>query len=63
VSDLYTVVHVRPAHNKGFIPLLGDIVNVLLNYNLVVKPAKRLDLPSDLIARMQLNNAISAGVG
>jgi len=47
----------------GFIPLLGDIVNMLLNYNLVVKPAKKLDLPNDLVSRMMLNNAISAGIG
>lgn len=47
----------------GFIPLLGDIVNALLNYTLVLKPSKKLDLPSDLVARMQLNNAISAGIG
>ncbi|PPQ76042.1 hypothetical protein CVT24_006671 [Panaeolus cyanescens] len=47
----------------GLIPIVGDITDVLLNYNLVVKKAKKADLPDWLIHRMLLNNAISAGVG
>jgi hypothetical protein len=47
----------------GIIPGAGDVVNGLLNYNLVVKPAKKLDLPSDLVTRMMFNNAISIGMG
>jgi hypothetical protein len=48
----------------GLIPVLGDIIDALLNYNLVVKKArKELDLPDFLVAQMMFNNAVSAGVG
>jgi hypothetical protein len=39
------------------------VANAVLNYTLVYRPSKKLDLPSDLEHRMLLNNAISAGVG
>ena len=39
------------------------MTNALLNYTLVYRPAKKLELPSDLQHRMLFNNAVSAGVG
>jgi len=47
----------------GIIPGLGDIVDVLLNYGLVVKPARKCDIPDHLLSKMLLNNAVSAGLG
>jgi len=47
----------------GFIPVAGDIIDALLNYGLVIKPAQKLDIPQDLLAKMLFNNAISAGLG
>jgi hypothetical protein len=51
------------ALTAGIIPGAGDVVNGLLSYNLVVKPAKALDIPSDLTKRMMFNNALSIGMG
>ncbi|WVQ86155.1 hypothetical protein IAT38_008323 [Cryptococcus sp. DSM 104549] len=47
----------------GIIPGLGDAVDAGLNYCLIVKPAKKLDIPSSLVSKMMFNNAISAGLG
>ncbi|CAO1628153.1 unnamed protein product [Sympodiomycopsis kandeliae] len=48
----------------GLIPGLGDLVDALLNYTLVLKPSKKeLELPDWLIRQMYFNNAVSAGVG
>ncbi|KJA14691.1 hypothetical protein HYPSUDRAFT_194879 [Hypholoma sublateritium FD-334 SS-4] len=47
----------------GLIPLAGDVADALLNYLLVVRPARRADIPGWLLRRMLLNNAVSAGVG
>jgi hypothetical protein len=47
----------------GFVPVLGDVVNATLNYTLVVKPSKKLDIPDWLVQKMYVNNAVSAGVG
>lgn len=47
----------------GIIPGAGDVVNALLNYNLVIRPSKKLDIPSDLVRRMMFNNALSIGMG
>ncbi|WVN89801.1 uncharacterized protein L203_105031 [Cryptococcus depauperatus CBS 7841] len=47
----------------GIVPGLGDVVDASLNYFLVVKPAKKLDLPNSLVSKMLLNNAISVGFG
>jgi hypothetical protein len=47
----------------GIIPGLGDIVDAGLNYGLVVRPANKLDIPKDLLSKMLLNNAVSAGLG
>ncbi|RXK41937.1 hypothetical protein M231_00658 [Tremella mesenterica] len=47
----------------GFVPFVGDITDALLNYTLVVKPAKQLDIPDSLLQHMLVNNAISAGLG
>ena len=37
--------------------------SIALNYGLVVRPATKLDVPKDLIAKMLLNNGISAALG
>ncbi|KAK4689273.1 hypothetical protein P7C73_g842, partial [Tremellales sp. Uapishka_1] len=47
----------------GFIPVLGDVVDATLNYTLIVKPTKKLEVEDWLIQRMLINNALSAGMG
>ncbi|KAH9475721.1 hypothetical protein JR316_0011280 [Psilocybe cubensis] len=47
----------------GMIPLVGDVADISLNYLLIVKPARKLELPNWLLRRMMVNNAVSAGVG
>ncbi|RSH86978.1 hypothetical protein EHS25_003466 [Saitozyma podzolica] len=47
----------------GIIPGAGDIADATLNYCLVVRPAKKLDIPQALLTKMLFNNAVSAGVG
>jgi hypothetical protein len=47
----------------GFIPMLGDIVNILLGYNLIIKLAKKLDLPESIVSKMYMTQAAASGVG
>ena len=47
----------------GLVPIAGDVANALINYVLVVRKARKADLPDWLVARMLFNNAVSAGVG
>jgi len=47
----------------GLVPVAGDVANALINYILVVRKARKADLPDWLVARMLFNNAVSAGVG
>ncbi|ORX40948.1 hypothetical protein BD324DRAFT_612643 [Kockovaella imperatae] len=47
----------------GIIPGAGDVVDAALNYFLVYRPAGKLDIPSDLKAKMLINNMVSAGLG
>lgn len=47
----------------GLIPLVGDAADASLNYLLIVRPARKTEIPPWLLRRMLLNNAISAGVG
>jgi hypothetical protein len=47
----------------GLIPLVGDVADASLNYFLVVRPARKTDIPPWLLRRMLMNNAVSAGVG
>ncbi|KAF9481940.1 hypothetical protein BDN70DRAFT_875732 [Pholiota conissans] len=47
----------------GLIPVVGDVADAVLNYALVVRVARRADIPNWLLRRMLLNNAVSAGVG
>ncbi|ORY31262.1 hypothetical protein BCR39DRAFT_527184 [Naematelia encephala] len=47
----------------GIVPGLGDVVDATLNYTLIVKPARKLDIPDELLTKMLFNNAISAGLG
>lgn len=43
---------------------MGDAADALLNYTLVVKPARsKAELPDWLYRQMLFNNAVSAGVG
>ncbi|OCF54629.1 hypothetical protein L486_07761 [Kwoniella mangroviensis CBS 10435] len=47
----------------GIIPGAGDVVDAGLNYFLIVRPSKKLDVPQSLLSKMLVNNAISAGLG
>ena len=47
----------------GIIPGAGDAADAILNYVLVVRKARQAELPSWLLTRMLLNNAVSASVG
>jgi len=47
----------------GLVPIVGDVADAVINYLLVVRKARKADLPDWLVARMLLNNAVSAGVG
>ena len=47
----------------GLVPIAGDVTDAYLNYTLIVKKARKADLPDWLIAQMLFNNAVSAGVG
>jgi len=47
----------------GLIPIAGDVADALINYILIIRKARKADLPEWLIARMLFNNAVSAGVG
>jgi len=47
----------------GIIPMAGDVVDATLNYTLVLKAAKKAELPDWLIRRMLMNNLVSVGVG
>ncbi|KAF5342068.1 hypothetical protein D9611_001577 [Ephemerocybe angulata] len=46
----------------SLIPIVGDITDATLNYYLVVRKARKADLPPWLLSRMMLNNAISLAV-
>jgi len=47
----------------GFIPVVGDITDAVLNYTLIVRKARQAELPDWLVRKMLFNNAVSAGVG
>lgn len=47
----------------GEVELTSDVVNAGLNYFLVVKPSKRVDIPKELLAKMLANNAVSVALG
>ena len=47
----------------SLIPVVGDITDASLNYFLVVRVARKADLPGWLLSKMMFNNAISAGIG
>ncbi|KAJ4479313.1 hypothetical protein J3R30DRAFT_3477487 [Lentinula aciculospora] len=47
----------------GIIPGAGDVADAALNYLLVVRKARQVDIPSWLLRRMLVNNAVSAAVG
>lgn len=52
----------RP-RRQGIIPGAGDIVDAILNYTLVVRPAKKAEIPDWLVRKMLANNGVSAAVG
>jgi len=45
------------------VPFVGDAVNASLNHFLIVRPSKKLDIPSDLVTKMVANNAVSLALG
>lgn len=47
----------------GLIPGAGDVADACLNYFLVLRPAKKAEIPDWISNQMVVNNAISAGVG
>ncbi|KAF5322263.1 hypothetical protein D9619_000124 [Psilocybe cf. subviscida] len=47
----------------GLIPIVGDVTDASLNYFLVIRPARRADLPDWLVQRMLFNSAVSVAVG
>ncbi|KAJ7805565.1 hypothetical protein B0H14DRAFT_2272688, partial [Mycena olivaceomarginata] len=47
----------------GIIPGAGDVADVSLNYLLVVRKARKADLPPWLVRKMLSNNAASALMG
>lgn len=47
----------------GIIPGAGDVADAALNYYLVVRKARQAEIPDWLLARMLMNNAVSAAVG
>ena len=47
----------------GLIPFAGDLTDAFLNYFLVVRVARKADLPNWLVSQMLFNNAVSVGVG
>ena len=47
----------------GLIPVLGDIVDALLSYYLIVKRAEQSDIPQWLVVKMLANNSVSIAVG
>lgn len=49
--------------STGVIPFAGDVTDAALNYFLVVRPARKAEIPGWLLQKMLANNAVSAGVG
>lgn len=49
--------------NQGIIPGAGDIANILLNYTLVVRQAKKAEIPGWLLSQMLTHNTVSGVVG
>jgi len=47
----------------GIIPGAGDVADASLNYLLVVRKARKADIPPWLLRRMLMNNAVSVAVG
>jgi len=47
----------------GLIPVVGDVADASLNYILVIRQAKKAEIPDWLFRRMLANNAVSAAVG
>lgn len=47
----------------GLVPVAGDALNAGLNYALIIKPARTLDLPKGIQAKMVARNAVSTAVG
>lgn len=47
----------------GIIPLVGDVANLALSHSLVIKKAKKADIPASLLREMKAHNLISACMG
>jgi len=46
----------------ALIPVVGDLADAALGYNLVTKQAKKADIPRTLLTRMQLNTILATGI-
>jgi len=47
----------------GLVPFIGDFSDAILNYYLVVRVARKADIPDWLLSKMLTNNAVSVGIG
>ncbi|KAI7946823.1 hypothetical protein MJO29_011350, partial [Puccinia striiformis f. sp. tritici] len=47
----------------GFIPVVGDAIDAALSYYLVIRPARKCDLPTLLLQRMLLNQMLATSIG
>ncbi|CAD6585355.1 MAG: hypothetical protein CYPHOPRED_003060 [Cyphobasidiales sp. Tagirdzhanova-0007] len=47
----------------GLIPVVGDVADAYLGYTLVIKQAKKADIPDNLLTKMQLNTLLATGIG
>ncbi|KAG0146317.1 hypothetical protein CROQUDRAFT_657471 [Cronartium quercuum f. sp. fusiforme G11] len=47
----------------GLVPVLGDVVDASLSYILVIRPARKCELPPLLVERMLLNQAVATTIG
>jgi len=47
----------------GLIPFVGDFADAILSYTLIIRTARKADLPAALIERMIFNTSVSIGLG
>ncbi|KAG8853983.1 hypothetical protein FRB96_007846 [Tulasnella sp. 330] len=47
----------------GLVPVVGDFSDAALNYLLIIRIARKADIPDWLLSKMLANNAVSMGIG
>ncbi|KAG8988899.1 hypothetical protein FRB93_003924 [Tulasnella sp. JGI-2019a] len=47
----------------GLVPFIGDFSDAALNYLLIVRVARKAEIPDWLLSKMLANNAVSMGIG